>query len=73
MEIARAREYIFTASLSIFSFSENIYVWENMYISENICSPQFSRYFPFHPFPQYTYAHRAPAKVWAGNYEDGDG
>ena len=52
------RIYIHRNSLHIFLFRKYMYfreyIFQRMYISENICSPQFSRYFPFHPFPQYT-------------------
>ena len=47
MEIARAREYIFTASLSIFSFSENIYFEKYVYF--RVCI--FQRIFVHHNFP----------------------
>ena len=48
MEIARAREYIFTASLSIFSFSENIYIF-GKYVYFRVCI--FQRIFVHHNFP----------------------
>ena len=54
MEIARAREYIFTAILSIFSFSDNIFyihaehIFQVIYISENVYFREyiFHRSFP---------------------------